>query len=111
MENKLREKAKEPFIEKEDDSLIICRCEEITKGEIRKAIYDGMKTMNELKRYLRAGMGLCQGQTCNRIVRSILAQELGVTPTTLNMPTPRPPARPISMINYAKDNVIKKEDV
>lgn len=29
----------EPFIEREDDDMIICRCEEITKGEIRRAEY------------------------------------------------------------------------
>jgi NAD(P)H-nitrite reductase large subunit len=43
--------------------MIICRCEEITKGEIRRAIYDGMYTLTEIRRYLRTGMGLCQGQT------------------------------------------------
>lgn len=33
-----------PFIPEEDDDLIICRCEEVTKGEIRRAIHDGMWT-------------------------------------------------------------------
>ena len=46
----------EPFVAKDDDDMIISRCEEITKGEIRKAVYDGMRTTNEVKRYLRAGM-------------------------------------------------------
>ena len=46
----------EPFVEREDDDMIICRCEEITKGEIRRAVYDGMRTTNEVKRYLRSGM-------------------------------------------------------
>ena len=40
----------EPFVAKDDDDMIICRCEEITKGEIRKAVYDGMRTTNEVKR-------------------------------------------------------------
>ena len=61
----------EPFVEREDDDMIICRCEEITKGEIRRAVYDGMRTTNEVKRYLRSGMGLCQGQTCQRLVRPV----------------------------------------
>ena len=30
----------EPFVEREDDDMIICRCEEITKGEIRLAVYE-----------------------------------------------------------------------
>ena len=63
----------EPFVEREDDDMIICRCEEITKGEIRRAVYDGMRTTNEVKRYLRSGMGLCQGQTCQRLVQGIIA--------------------------------------
>lgn len=49
------------FVEGPDDDIIVCRCEEITKGEIRRAIYDGMYTVNEVKRYIRPGMGLCQG--------------------------------------------------
>ncbi len=51
-----------------DDDLLVCRCEEITKGEIRRAIHQGMFTIEELRRYLRCGMGLCQGQTCGRLV-------------------------------------------
>ena len=61
-----------PYVPEPDDDLIICRCEEITRGEIRKAIHEGMFTMTEVKRYLRTGMGLCQGQTCGRLVKRIL---------------------------------------
>ncbi len=92
-----------PFTAKADDNLIICRCEEITKGEIRRAVYDGMYTMNEVKRYLRAGMGLCQGQNCARLVRSIIAAELGVSPYELELQTARSPARPVSMEIYSRD--------
>ena len=51
-----------PFVPGPDDDMIICRCEEVTKGEIRKAVHDGMFTLTEIRRYLRTGMGLCQGQ-------------------------------------------------
>lgn len=87
----------------EDDDLIICRCEEITKGEIRRAIYDGMLTVNEIKRYLRAGMGLCQGLTCGRIVKDILAKELRVKQSDIEESTARPPARPVIAKVYADD--------
>jgi NAD(P)H-nitrite reductase large subunit len=93
------------FISQPDDAVIICRCEEITKGEIRRAVYDGMRTMNEVKRYLRAGMGLCQGQTCGRLVRNIIARELGVNPNELDTPQPRSPVRPLAMEIYANDGV------
>ena len=46
------------FIPEPDDDRIVCRCEEVTKGEIRRAVHDGMFTITEIRRYLRAGMGL-----------------------------------------------------
>ena len=45
-------------------SKIICRCEEITEDEIIKSINDGASTVDEVKKFTRAGMGLCQGRTC-----------------------------------------------
>jgi NAD(P)H-nitrite reductase large subunit len=39
------------FVPMPDDDMIICRCEEITKGEIRKAVHAGMFTMQEIRRY------------------------------------------------------------
>lgn len=81
----------------EDDDLIICRCEEITKGQIRAAIAAGMSTLNGVKRVTRAGMGLCQGQTCQRLVTRILCQELGLTPDLVEPTTARPPTRPIPL--------------
>ena len=85
------------FIEAPDDDMLICRCEEITKGEIRKAVHDGMWTMTEIRRYLRTGMGLCQGQTCSKLVKGIVARELGVSPAELEPATSRAPMRPTEM--------------
>lgn len=92
-----------PFVPQPDDDLIICRCEEITKGEIRRAVHEGMYTMTEVKRYLRAGMGLCQGQTCGRLVRPIIAKELGLAQGEVEMNRPRIPARPVEMKNFRKE--------
>ena len=36
-----------PFVPGPDDDMLICRCEEITKGEIRKAVHDGMWTLTD----------------------------------------------------------------
>ncbi len=85
------------FLPKPDDNLIVCRCEEITKGEIRKAIHEGMRTMTEIRRFLRPGMGLCQGNTCGKIVKDILARELGTRPAVLEDCTARGPARPVEI--------------
>ena len=98
-----RSAAAGPFEPRCDDDMIICRCEEITRGEIRRAVHDGMRTLTEIRRYLRAGMGLCQGQTCGLLVRGIVAQELGVKPDTLQYATPRTPARPVEMSVYANE--------
>ena len=86
-----------------DDDVIVCRCEEITKGEIRRAVHDGMFTLTEIRRYLRTGMGLCQGQTCTKLVKGIVARELNVRPAELREATGRAPMRPIEMSILAKD--------
>jgi len=85
------------YIPQADDDMIICRCEEITKGEIRKAIYDGMYTIAEIRRYLRAGMGLCQGQTCGKLVKTIVARELKISPNEIESAVSRAPMRPLEM--------------
>ncbi|AET68230.1 NAD(P)H-nitrite reductase [Desulfosporosinus orientis DSM 765] len=85
------------YVPRGDDDLIICRCEEISKGEIRQAIHDGMFTLSEIRRYLRAGMGLCQGQTCSRLVKGIIAAELGISPLEIEPAPARAPMRPIPM--------------
>jgi len=91
------------FEEREDDDMLICRCEEITKGEIRRAVYDGMYTMAEIRRYLRCTMGLCQGQTCAKLVKGIVAKELGVSPDKLESATSRSPMRPTEMYIIANE--------
>lgn len=91
------------FVPAPDDDMLVCRCEEITKGEIRKAVHDGIFTITEMRRYLRPGMGLCQGQTCSRLVKGIMARELGVSPAELEPATSRVPMRPIEMRIFANE--------
>lgn len=83
--------------------MIICRCEEITKGQIKQAIRDGLSSLNGIKRVTRAGMGLCQGQTCARLVAGILAQELGLPPSQVEPTTARAPSRPVAMAVLAHE--------
>lgn len=91
------------YIPEPDDDRIICRCEEVTKGEIRRAVHDGMFTITEIRRYLRCGMGLCQGQTCAKLVKGIVARELKISPALLEPATSRAPMRPLEMKIYAKE--------
>lgn len=95
-----------PFVPAQDDDMIICRCEEVTKGEIRKAVHDGLFTINEIRRYLRTGMGLCQGQTCGKLVKGIVARELGISPAELEPATSRAPMRPTEMRIFAKEEEV-----
>ena len=92
-----------PFVEGADDNLLVCRCEEVTKGQIRKAVHEGIFTLEEMRRYLRSGMGLCQGQTCGKLVKGIIASELKVSPAEVVPASSRAPMRPIEMCILAED--------
>lgn len=81
------------FVPQPDDDMIVCRCEEVTKGQIRQAVHDGMFTITEIRRYLRTGMGLCQGQTCAKLVKRIVANELKVSMDVLEPASSRAPMR------------------
>ena len=85
----------------DDDDMIICRCEEIAKGEIKAAIRNGMLTVNGIKRITRAGMGLCQGQTCQRLVIQIIAEELRQSVADIEPTTARGPVRPLNLAAFA----------
>ncbi|WP_084604759.1 (2Fe-2S)-binding protein [Desulfonatronum thioautotrophicum] len=85
------------------DSLVICRCEEITRGEILAALENGVSTVSGVKRVTRAGMGLCQGQTCGRLVTSLVAGATGLGPDQVEPLTARPPVRPVPMAVLARD--------
>ena len=79
-----------------DDDMLVCRCEEVTVGEIREAIAQGAFDVVGVKRRTRAGMGLCQGRTCEKLVQQIISQELGVGPHEAGSSSVRRPVRPIS---------------
>ena len=85
----------------DDDDLVICRCEEITRGEIKDAIRNGFQTLNGVKRITRAGMGLCQGQTCQQLVARILTEELGLSAADIDPTTARGPVRPLRLEVFA----------
>ena len=60
---------------------VVCRCEEVTEAEIRAAIRRpvGARSIDGVKRRVRAGMGRCQGGFCSPRVAEILAEELGIS--------------------------------
>lgn len=92
-------------VQRFDDDMLVCRCEEVTVSDIRKAIADGARDVTGVKRRTRAGMGLCQGRTCEKMVQAILKAELGQaeenTPENIGRNTPRPPVRPVTFGSLA----------
>ena len=69
---------------------VVCRCETITEAEILQAIHRplGAKSVDAVKRRVRAGMGRCQGGFCGPKVIEILARELKVSPEKINKHNP-----------------------
>jgi glycerol-3-phosphate dehydrogenase len=61
---------------------VVCRCETVTEAEIVAAINApvGAKSIDAIKRRVRAGMGRCQGGFCGPRVMEILVRELGIKP-------------------------------
>ena len=96
----------------EQDEVLVCRCEEVSLGEIRRAVNQGCMGPNQLKSFTRCGMGPCQGRQCGLVVSELMARlqgqavELGgyyrlrapIKPLTLNElasldQPPEPPSR------------------
>jgi NAD(P)H-nitrite reductase large subunit len=85
-----------------NDDLVICRCEEVTQADIKEVINQGVATMNEVKRLTRAGMGLCQGKTCGRLVAGILSGETNQPLQELKPSTSRAPTRVLPLGTLSK---------
>jgi len=86
------------------DETIICRCEDVTWGEIRQALEKGYATLDEIKRITRAGMGRCQGKTCRRIILREIAKFRHKSIEEVAMSTFRPPTKPVKLGTLAGDD-------
>ena len=84
-----------------DDRTIICRCEEISAGRVRAMARLGCAGPNQLKAYLRAGMGACQGRMCGLSVTEILAETQGRSPEEIGYGRIRPPIKPVTLDELA----------
>lgn len=75
----------------------VCRCEEVTAGEIRRIAALGCPGPNQAKSFCRAGMGPCQGRICGGIVAAVLAQAQGRSVEEVGHLNVRPPVKPITI--------------
>lgn len=80
-----------------DDDMIVCRCEEVTVRDVKKAIEEGAMDLTGIKRRTRSGMGLCQGRTCETLISRILAEELGKKAGKILSGSVRPPIVPVTL--------------
>lgn len=80
---------------KHSDELIVCRCENVSINEIEVAIAEGARSFDDVKRRVRAGMGMCQGRTCESLIVHILAQSRGGLPDRPMVRSLRMPLRPL----------------
>lgn len=78
-------------------TLTVCRCEEVTGAAVAAAIDEGARTLNDVKRRSRAGMGMCQGRWCSQAIAALVAAETGEPLATLAPMTARPPVQPIAL--------------
>lgn len=79
------------------NNTIICRCSDLTLEDIRKLIQDGYRTVDEIKRISRAGMGRCQGRTCSQLILREIANYTGQNIANLDVCVSRPPVAGIKI--------------
>ncbi|UUZ77773.1 FAD-dependent oxidoreductase [Polaromonas sp. P1(28)-13] len=79
------------------DETIVCRCEELTAGDIRKAAAIGQPGPNQIKAFTRAGMGPCQGRQCGYTVAHIIAAVQNRQVAEVGFYRIRPPLKPLTL--------------
>ena len=78
------------------DELVVCRCEHITAGELRRTVQaTGADELNRLKALSRVGMGRCQGRSCGVAAAEILAHAAGKPVAQVGRLRGQAPIKPI----------------
>jgi NADPH-dependent 2,4-dienoyl-CoA reductase/sulfur reductase-like enzyme len=87
------------------DDVPVCRCEEVTLGDIRRAVVEGFDTPAAVKKATRCGMGICQGSTCKTILLDVLAALTGKPPAHIPLPSARIPVKPVYLGALARPEI------
>jgi len=94
------------LVDRVPDDAIVCFCERVTAGEIRKLIRLGIRDLNQMKAITRAGMGACGSKTCENLILQIFKEEeVPLEEVTLNTMRPvfvEAPLGVFSNISYPK---------
>ncbi len=81
---------------------LICRCEEVTFGDIEQALSEGMTGIGAVKRRTRVGMGRCQGRYCAPVLDTLLAERFGRPRDEFSGFAPRVPVKPVAIEDLAR---------
>jgi len=80
---------------------VVCRCEEVTAQQIVDTVALGCPGPNQMKSFLRCGMGPCQGRLCGLTVTELMADARGVSAQDIGYYRMRPPVKPITVAELA----------
>mgnify|MGYP002619802734 CR=1 FL=1 len=83
------------------DDTIVCRCEEISARQVRETVRLGCMGPNQMKAFLRCGMGPCQGRMCGLTVSELIAEERGMSPAEVGYYRIRFPIKPVTLGHVA----------
>ena len=93
------------------DDTIICRCEEVTAGDIRRFAGLGCLGPNQAKAFGRSGMGPCQGRYCGLSVSQILAASNKISLDDTGYFRIRPPLKPVTLGELAAMDIPDMNEV
>lgn len=80
------------------DAAIVCRCEAITAGELRRAVTEcGSIEINRAKAFSRVGMGRCQGRYCGHAAAELIAHAAGIPVEAVGRVRTQAPVKPVVM--------------
>ena len=89
-----------------DDATVLCRCENVTVGDVRNIVGQGVTDLNEVKAMKRCGMGPCQGRMCGPALGEIVAAELDTSIARAGLLTIRPPLKQIPLQEIAAMDIV-----
>ncbi|EEA02736.1 BFD domain protein (2Fe-2S)-binding domain protein [Burkholderia sp. H160] len=84
------------------DEVIVCRCEEVTAGEIRRIAALGCTGPNQMKAFSRCGMGPCQGRWCGTTVGELIASTQARDIADVGYYRIRAPVKPVTIAQLAQ---------
>jgi octopine oxidase subunit A len=80
---------------------LVCRCEEVTARQVLETAALGCPGPNQMKAFLRCGMGACQGRFCGLTVTELIAEARGLPCAEIGYYRLRPPVKPITLAEIA----------